>query len=413
MLPIDPARWAGMCPYSRRRFLRSLGLAAGAAWGTLARADEEGDDVPLSRPAAAVPPPPEFSPAAKANAKVAVVRCREFGREGHEAHARAFDLLGGLGRLAKGKTVTVKLNLTGSDFSPIFGRPVGESYMTHPDTAYAVADLLFRAGATRVRFVESTQRVQSLEDMVAGAGWDVRRFAALGRVEWENTRNLGSAKQYATLKVPSGGYLFSEFQVNRAYADTDLVVSMSKMKDHLTCGITLAAKNLFGMVPNSLYGDEAPSERATAGRGPLHNRSTYRGTGRMPGERTVDLPDSAFLRVPRIVADMVEARPIEISIIDGIVSMQGGEGPWAPKVSLIRPGVLVVGLNPVSTDAVGMALMGYGNPRVGRGTGPFRHCDNHLLLAEQRGVGVLDLERIEVRGLSVPEATTRFSGLAG
>lgn len=415
MSPIDPSVWAALCPYSRRRFLRAcLGVAAApalAAWG--GQDADEGEEGEGGRLLPKAPPAPEFTPDVRARAKVALVRCRTFGPAIHTALAEAFDLLGGVGGLVKGRTVTVKLNLTGSNFEPLFGRPVGDSYITHPDSALALASLLFRAGARRVRFVESTQRVQALQATVADAGWDVRAFEALGRVEWENTRNLGVGKDYAVLKVRSGGHLFEEFHVNRAYEDTDALVSLCKLKNHLTCGVTLALKNLFGMVPNSLYGDEAPNERATAGRGPLHNRRAYRGTGRMPGERTVELPDSAFLRVPRIVCDIAEARPIELSIIDGVTSMKGGEGPWAGAVQLTTPGVLVVGLNPVSTDAVGTALMGYPDPRAVKGSGPFRHCDNHLLLAEQRGVGVLDLARIEIRGLGLAEAITPYGPMRG
>lgn len=399
----DPARWSAMCPLGRRRFLRSgLLVAAGLPW-LRSVGEDEGEEAVVAATRKA-PAPPVFSPSVRANARVAVVRCREFGPAVHRAMADAFDRLGGVGRLVKGRTVTVKLNLTGSNFEPLFGRPVGDSYMTHPDSASALASLLFRAGATRVRFVESTQRIQRLEETVAEAGWDLKALESLGRVEWENTRNLGRGKTYATLKVGSGGHLFSELHVNRSYEETDVVVSLCKLKNHLTCGVTLALKNMFGIVPNSLYGDEAPNERATAGRGPLHNRRAYRGRGRMPGEREVDLVDSAFLRVPRIVTDIAEARPIDLSVIDGIVSMKGGEGPWAGKVVLTTPGVLVVGLNPVSADAVGTALMGYRDPRAIRGTEPFLHCDNHLLLAEQRGVGVLELGSIEMLGLPLAEA---------
>jgi hypothetical protein len=41
---------------------------------------EDGDEVPVKRVIKA-PPPPIFSPTAKANAKVAIVRCREYGAE--------------------------------------------------------------------------------------------------------------------------------------------------------------------------------------------------------------------------------------------------------------------------------------------------------------------------------------------
>jgi hypothetical protein len=66
-------------------------------------------------------------------------------------------------------------------------------------------------------------------------------------------------------------------------------------------------------------------------------------------------------------------------------------------------------LNAVSADAVGTAVMGYEDPRAIRGTIPFQFCDNHLLLAEQRGLGVLELKKIEVLGLSVAEARYAYA----
>jgi hypothetical protein len=87
--------------------------------------------------------------------------------------------------------------------------------------------------------------------------------------------------------------------------------------------------------------------------------------------------------------------------------MSGGEGPWCGQVAELkftRPGVLIVGLNGVSTDAVGTAVMGYDNPRAVRGIKPFAICDNHLLLAEQAGLGTADLSHIDVRGLTIEKA---------
>jgi hypothetical protein len=65
---------------------------------------------------------------------------------------------------------------------------------------------------------------------------------------------------------------------------------------------------------------------------------------------------------------------------------------------------MIVGLNPIATDAVGVAVMGYSDPQATRGTPPFQTCDNHLLLAEQAGVGTADLSKIEVLGLSIAQA---------
>ena len=102
--------------------------------------------------------------------------------------------------------------------------------------------------------------------------------------------------------------------------------------------------------------------------------------------------------------------PIDLSIIDGISSMTVGEGPWCSQVGpikIVTPGILIAGLNPVSTDAVATAVMGY-DPRATRGTNPFTYCDNHLLLAEQAGLGTADLDQIDVRGMSVDKARCSY-----
>src|SRR5688572_15215554 len=84
--------------------------------------------------------------AATGPAKVAVVRCRNYGAEANEALNKCLDMLGGVGSLVKNKTVTVKLNLTGTNFSAFMNRPVGETFMTHYDTAAALTAALFKAG---------------------------------------------------------------------------------------------------------------------------------------------------------------------------------------------------------------------------------------------------------------------------
>ena len=346
------------------------------------------------------------------NAKVAIVSCKSYGPEVKAALKQSFDLLGGIGSLVKNKTVTVKLNLTGTNFSPVFDRPVGESYMTHSSTAMALAALLFDAGAKRVRFVESTQSRADLETSISFADWDVNALLALGKVEFENTRNLGKGKSYSHLKVPSGGYMFSSFDFNHSYEETDVMVSLAKLKQHITAGVTLSMKNLFGITPNSLYGDQAGSEDATAGRGPLHGGDNPEQRRKfaeleLPGLKKAATPGNAYYRVPHIVADICAARPIHLAIIDGITSMSGGEGPWcsdAGTLKLTKPGVIITGLNPVSADAVGTAVMGYPNPRAERGTHPFENCDNHILLAEQKGLGTADLSKIDVRGVPIAKA---------
>src|SRR5438046_249218 len=93
----------------------------------------------------------------RGDAKVAIVSCRGYGPEVREGLNKCFDLLGGIGSLVKNKTVTVKLNLTGTNFEQIQFHgddrkyPVGETYMTHYATVVALAMARFANGAKRVR----------------------------------------------------------------------------------------------------------------------------------------------------------------------------------------------------------------------------------------------------------------------
>jgi len=343
-------------------------------------------------------------------AKVAIVKCTDYGASVESGLAQAFSLLGGIGSLVNGKTVTVKINLTNDGaFENQFNLPPGQSYITHGATAIALATLLFQNGAQMVRFVDSAGFLDPLSEVLTMAQWDVATLEGLGNVVLENTRNLGSGTSYPQMSVPGGGYVFSYFELNHCYHDTDVFISMAKLKQHLTAGVTLSSKCVFGSTPNSLYGTDGTdtgNENAVGYRGRLHGDGTAGWDNNPPpGARSDVAPTAdAGWRIPRIVADINGARPVHLAIIDGITSMSGGEGPWAPTAAFVTPGILIVGLNSIATDAVGVAVMGYSDPQATRGTPPFQTCDNHLLLAEQAGYGTADLTKIDVLGMSIAQA---------
>ena len=54
--------------------------------------------------------------------------------------------------------------------------------------------------------------------------------------------------------------MFKAFDLNHSYEDCDVFVSMAKMKDHVTAGITLSMKNCFGITPCTIYGEGAGVE---------------------------------------------------------------------------------------------------------------------------------------------------------
>jgi uncharacterized protein (DUF362 family) len=384
---------------SRRSFLRlGLGVAAGTPLllSEGCGGGSSNNTSPLS---------PEVA------SKVAIVKCTDYTTSVQPALAQAFSLLGGIESLVSGKVVTVKINLTNDGaFENQFNLPPGESYITNGATATALATLLFQNGASMVRFVDSVGFLDPLSTILTMAQWDVPTLLATGNVQLENTRNLGSGTSYVDLNVPGGGYLFSYFELNHCYKDTDVFISMAKLKQHLTAGVTLSSKCVFGSTPNSLYGTDGTdtgNENAVGYRGRLHGDGVNPGwnSNPPPGARSDVTPTAdPGWRIPRILADINGARPVHIGIIDGITSMSGGEGPWAPTAAFVTPGIMLVGMNSISTDAVGVAVMGYSDPQATRGSPPFQTCDNHLLLAEQAGVGTADLSKIEVLGMSIAQA---------
>jgi uncharacterized protein (DUF362 family) len=191
-------------------------------------------------------------------------------------------------------------------------------------------------------------------------------------------------------------------------------VSLCKLKTHITTGITLTMKNLFGITPNALYGDDAPSEDGVRGRGRLHNLKGWDGQNQSvfdpPGsKRDFFEPKDAGYRIPRIVTDVCAARPIHLGVIDGITTLNWSEGPWVKgrEQKMARPGVIITGLDPVATDTVGTAVMGFENVRAERGTIPFKPGDNHLVMAERAGLGTADLARIDVVGEPIAKVRSR------
>lgn len=346
-------------------------------------------------------------------APVAIARCASYDEDVTARLATLFSQLGGIDGLVRNKTVTVKLNMTGSPGIRFQGQAPGVTHYSHPKLVGATAYLLGRAGARRIRFVESPWATAGpLEDVMLDSGWNVRSLeSAAAGVEFENTNALGKSKAYSRFKVPGTPYMFPAYDLNRAYQDTDVFVSLAKLKNHDICGVTLSLKNCFGTAPASIYGDDAgtdePNEKPTSGRVAVLHEGKRQPAKSAPPELNPDSSRQPGYRVPHIVADLVAARPIHLAIIDGVESIAGGEGPWIKGIRIVKPGVLIAGLNPVSTDAVATAVMGY-SPRAVRGAAPFRTCDNTLLLAEAHAIGSTDLKRIEVRGLPIEQALYRY-----
>lgn len=354
-----------------------------------------------------------FAPQAPAS-PVSIGRCHDYGAELTPTLGRMFDQLGGLGRLVAGKTVALKINMTGSPRQRLGSTPSELAQYTHPAVVGSTIRLMAAAGARRIRVLEGCFECgEPLEEFMIDTGWDPSDLLNAGpNVEMENTNVLSRGGRYMRLMAPKGAYIFPGFDFNPAWVENDVVVSIAKLKEHATVGITLGMKNMFGATPITIYGDSAgkdePATEAKAGRGTVMHEGSRPPSKSAPQELNPASPRRDHYRMPRIVVDVCAARPVHLTIIDGITTMSGGEGPWTGRHSkIVSPGVLIAGLNMVCTDAVGTAVMGY-DPMAKRGQPPFDLCDSFLELAEARGLGTRDLGRIEVVGTPLKDVVLSF-----
>jgi uncharacterized protein (DUF362 family) len=124
-------------------------------------------------------------------------------------------------------------------------------------------------------------------------------------------------------KVQSSFTNFGKLYLPETLFNADLLVSMPKLKTHHWAGVTLSLKNMFGIIPGSIYGWPKNA---------LHWAGIH--------ESILDINSS--LPVP------------QFAIIDGIVGMEGN-GPLQGQAK--ESGVLIFGDDMVAADATAARLM--------------------------------------------------------
>ena len=158
--------------------------------------------------------------------------------------------------------------------------------------------------------------------------------------------------------------------VPRTVFESDLIVSVPAMKH------SLSLKNIgIGTLPGKYYGWNRAG-------------SWVRG----PAEGIHDSTRRSRLGENGEFIDVCCVNRIGLAVIDGTY-IKDGEGVTHAA------NMVVAGFDPVATDAVAYAVMGF-DPKG----------YSHMVMAEERGLGTCDLNRIDVRGISIEKA--RVEGIA-
>lgn len=374
------------CLRTRRAFLRAAGLGlAAAALAVLpapgARADDNLEEKTYLPLVARAGPKPVVAIARAASYERALVRSQV---------QAVLDGIGGISALAHGKKVAVKVNLTGGvSAAPLPGTLAIETYLTHPEVVRALLELLRDAGASDVAVVEAAYEP---------ASWTAYGYDGICQATAARLVDLTLCDPYpdfTSLPTSTSPNYYERFTVNPILAEVDTLISVSKMKCHNTAGVTHSIKNLFGLVPYRFYNQST----SQAWRSDFHL-----------GPAGLANPG---VHVPGVIIDLHSMRRIDLALIDGVLTAEGGEGPWnntpahPDQFAPVQPGILLAGKDPVAVDAVATACMGF-DPRAEYPNAPFLNGLNHLAMAARRGMGVLDLNYIDVAGEAVADVLLSF-----
>lgn len=232
------------------------------------------------------------------------------------------------------QTIRDGLTATGFDAAMIRGRKVllkpnlveptrqCPQMTTHPAVVVAVANVFRNWGA----------------DVVVGEGPGHMRDTELALLESGMQDALDDAQlKFVDLNYSQTGWIknagkatvLEGFHFPREVLEADLIVSLPKMKTHHWVGYTGALKNLYGVIPGIKYGWP---------KNVLH-----------------------YAGIPQSIYDINATLPKTVSVVDGIVAMEGD----GPIMGSAKPmGLIVVGTNNTAVDATLGRIMGFDPAKI-------------------------------------------------
>jgi uncharacterized protein (DUF362 family) len=136
-----------------------------------------------------------------------------------------------------------------------------------------------------------------------------------------------------------------------------IIISVPKLKPHREAVVTLSLKNMMG---------------ALASKGTMH----------------------MGVSLSKNIADLASILKSSIAVIDGIIASEGDELSGNP----VEMDLVIAGTDPVAVDAVGAAVMGIKPTEV-----------KHLVLAEKKGLGTSNLDKITILGENIEKVKRKFN----
>lgn len=251
---------------------------------------------------------------------------------------RGIEAMGGMRKFVKaGQTVVVKPNI-GWDVTP------ERAGNTHPKLVKRIVQHCFQAGAKDVFVFDNTcdnwircYKTSGIEDAVKEAG---------GKMMPGNTENF-----YKEVSIPKGKRLKTA-KVHELILNSDVFINVPVLKNHGSARLTIALKNLMGIV----------WDRRFWHRNDLHQCIADFGTFKKPDLNVIDAYYVMKQNGPRGVS------------VDDVVTMKS----------------LIISADMVAADAASAKLFGLEPADIG-----------HIKIADEMGIGTMDLSKLNIHRIVV------------
>ncbi|MBI5960464.1 MAG: DUF362 domain-containing protein [Chloroflexi bacterium] len=292
------------------------------------------------------------------------------------AVAEAVDLLGGIEAVTKDKTsIMLKPNLVSN----------AATDTTDPAVVRALAEMLKDSGKD-VCIGEGSAAAAPGFNVIDYECYRTRDVELLDRMQQFVFDQLGFTDMAADLGIPlvnlhtgemvavnvPDAYLFNTLMLHQKLTEIDLLVSIPRMKTHTLATVTLGLKNVIGLYAGSEYGTV---------RGYVHDLGA----------------EYADVGVAIEIVDMARANKMGLTVVDGLVAMEGDGPSLGPGSRLVDMNLIIAGTHPLATDMVTASVMGFAPDEVPT-----------FEWAVRAGMTPARLEDIEVRGETIDDVRRNF-----
>jgi uncharacterized protein (DUF362 family) len=251
---------------------------------------------------------------------------------------KAMEEMGGMSQWVKrGQTVVVKPNI-GWDVSP------ERAANTNPELVAAIVRHCIAAGARRVNVFDHT--CDNWEKSYANSGISKAVTDAGGRMIPANFE-----QNYKEVNIP-GAQRLKKAKVHEQILDNDVFINVPVLKHHVSTNLTIAMKNLMGIVYDRRF---------------WHSND-----------------------LNQCIADFCLFRKPDLNIVDAMLVMTQN-GPRGTSTSdLVRKNSILISSDIVTVDAASALLFGTQPAEIG-----------YLRLAEQMKIGTTDLAGKKIKRLYI------------